>query len=120
MRTVLLIDDEEVLRRLLSRMLADAGWNVVQAENGAKALDAAEQLDGELGLVVTDLHMPVMDGVEFARAFRPHHPDIPILYITGGDWSECLDSDVPSGLLLRKPFHTDVFLDAVKRASGQA
>jgi CheY-like chemotaxis protein len=115
MRKVLLVDDEEVLRSLLSRMLADAGWDVIQAENGAQALDAARGLDGQLGLVVTDVHMPVMDGVEFARAFRPLHPDIPILYITGRDGAETHGPDVPPGMLLRKPFHAEEFIATVQR-----
>jgi CheY-like chemotaxis protein len=115
-RRVLLVDDEEILRRLLARMLADDGWDVVQAENGARALDVTQGLDGTLSLVVTDVHMPVMNGLEFARAFRQHHPGIPILYITGRDWDETVDLDVTPGILLRKPFHTEVFLDTVRRA----
>jgi two-component system cell cycle sensor histidine kinase/response regulator CckA len=114
--TVLLVDDEELLRRLLSRMLLEAGFTVMDAENGQRALEIARALDGELSLVVTDLHMPVMDGLEFARQFRSLHPLVPILFISGRDLPErplsleswCTD-------MLRKPFHTEVFLDAVGR-----
>lgn len=114
--TVLLVDDEELLRRLLSRMLLEAGFTVVDAENGRQALDIARDLDDKLGLVVTDLHMPVMDGLEFARALRPIRPSVPILFITGRDLPERSasgngwDDDV-----LRKPFAAEVFLDAVTR-----
>ena len=83
--TILLVDDEEFLRRLLARVLGGAGFDVVQAENGAAALRAAVGLDGTLRLVVTDIHMPVMNGIEFAREFRPHHPAVPVLFITGRD-----------------------------------
>jgi two-component system cell cycle sensor histidine kinase/response regulator CckA len=114
--TVLLVDDEELLRRLLSRMLLEAGFTVVDAENGKRALEIARVLDGDLGLVVTDLHMPVMDGLELARELRPTHPSVPILFISGRDLpgksgpSDRWDED-----LLRKPFSAEVFLEAVSR-----
>ena len=119
--TVLLVDDEELLRRLLSRMLLEAGFTVVDAENGRQALEIARDLDGQLGLVVTDLHMPVMDGLEFAREFRPIRPSVPILFITGRDLPErsasghAWDEDV-----LRKPFAAEVFLDAVTRLASSS
>ena len=83
--TILLVDDEEFLRRLLARVLGGAGFDVIEAENGAAALRAAAGLNGALRLVVTDIHMPVMNGIEFAREFRPHHPAVPVLFITGRD-----------------------------------
>lgn len=113
--TVLLVDDEELLRRLLSRMLSDAGFAVVEAENGAAALEAAKRLDGALRLVVTDIHMPVMDGLGFAQEFRPTHPDVPIIYISGRDLEESFTPQVTGWELLRKPFKTEVFLGTVER-----
>jgi CheY-like chemotaxis protein len=110
--TVLLVDDEELLRRLLSRMLVEAGFGVVEAENGARALERARRIDGALRLVVTDIHMPVMDGIEFARQFRPLHPAVPILFITGRDLP---DEPVPRGGLLRKPFPSEAFLATVSQ-----
>jgi CheY-like chemotaxis protein len=85
--TVLLVDDEEWLRRLLSRMLLEAGFTVVDAENGRQA-----------------------------QEFRPIRPSVPILFFTGRDLPEraasghAWDEDV-----LRKPFAAEVFLDAVTR-----
>jgi DNA-binding response OmpR family regulator len=114
--TVLLVDDEEILRRLLSRMLLEAGFTVVDAENGKRALEIARALDGALSLAVTDLHMPVMDGLEFARELRSTHPLVPILFISGRDLPErCVALDGCGGDILRKPFHTEAFLEAVAR-----
>jgi len=113
--TILLVDDEEFLRRLLARVLGGAGFDVVEAENGAAALRAAVGLDGALRLVVTDIHMPVMNGIEFAREFRPHHPAVPVLFITGRDASLSDDPAYFDGHLLRKPFRSEVFLAAVTR-----
>ncbi len=80
---VLLVDDEEILRRLLARALAGVGFQVLEAANGAEALKTALTLKGKLSLVVTDIRMPVMDGLDFALAFRPHFPTVPILFMTG-------------------------------------
>ena len=116
--TILLVDDEEFLRRLLARVLGGAGFDVVQAENGAAALRAAAGLNGALRLVVTDIHMPVMNGIEFAREFRPHHPAVPVLFITGRDTGTTDDPAYFDGHLLRKPFRSETFLAAVDRLLG--
>jgi CheY-like chemotaxis protein len=113
--TVLLVDDEELLRRLLSRILTEAGFGVVEAENGAVALETARRINGGLQLVVTDVHMPVMDGMEFARQFRPLHPAVPILFITGRDLPAGPDEPVPNKEMLRKPFRSEAFLAMVSQ-----
>ena len=116
--TILLVDDEEFLRRLLARMLGGAGFDVIEAENGAAALRAVVGLEGVLRLVVTDIHMPVMNGIEFAREFRPHHPAVPVLFITGRDPGLTDDPAYFDGHLLRKPFRSEVFLAAISRLLG--
>jgi DNA-binding response OmpR family regulator len=115
-RTVLLVDDEELLRRMLARLLDEAGFDVVEAENGSAALRAAQGVDSSsLSLVVTDIHMPLMSGTEFAREFRPLHPGVPLLFITGRDPSEADDPAHFNGYLLRKPFRSEVFIDTIDR-----
>jgi DNA-binding response OmpR family regulator len=109
-RTILLVDDEDLLRRLLARVLIEAGYNVIQAKNGAEGLAMSQTLDGSLGLLVTDIHMPTMGGIEFARHLRTIHSTVPILFITGRE------SDLPpdlNGTLLRKPFRAEAFLAAI-------
>jgi two-component system cell cycle sensor histidine kinase/response regulator CckA len=113
--TVLLVDDEELLRTLLSRVLTEAGFVVAQAENGRAALDLAAELEGELRLVVTDVHMPVMTGPEFVRELRPQYPTLPVLYITGRTVGLTRHG---AGELLQKPFTIDAFLDLVHRLVG--
>jgi CheY-like chemotaxis protein len=115
--TILLVDDEEFLRRLLARVLDGAGFDVIEAENGAAALRAVADLDGVLRLVVTDVHMPVMNGIEFAREFRPRYPAVPLLFITGRD-AGIDDPAFFDGHLLRKPFRSEAFLAAVARLLG--
>jgi CheY-like chemotaxis protein len=116
--TILLVDDEEFLRRLLARLLDGAGFDVIEAENGAAALRAAADLDGALRLVVTDVQMPVMNGIEFAREFRPRYPGVPVLFITGRDVGITDDPAFYDGHLLRKPFRSEAFLAAVARLLG--
>ena len=116
--TILLVDDEDLLRRLLARVLGGAGFDVVEAENGAAALRAAVGLEGAIKLVVTDIHMPVMNGIEFAREFRPSHPAVPVLFITGRDPGVTDDPACFDGHLLRKPFRSETFLAEVDRLLG--
>ena len=116
--TILLVDDEEFLRRLLARVLGGAGFDVIEAENGAAALRAVVGLEGVLRLVVTDIHMPVMNGIEFAREFRPQHPAVPVLFITGMEPGITDDPAYFDGHLLRKPFRSEAFLAAVARLLG--
>jgi two-component system cell cycle sensor histidine kinase/response regulator CckA len=113
--TVLLVDDEALLRRLLSRMLIEAGWTVIQADNGQSALEAAREMDGDLGLVITDIHMPVMDGLALARELQSIQPQVPVLYISGRDLPPSLGDSIPKERVLRKPFRTESFIDAVQR-----
>ena len=115
--TVLLVDDEESVRRVLARELTEAGLAVVQAGNGEQALQAARDHDGQFHVVITDISMPLMDGLEFARSFRPLYPRVPILFMTGNAAVASLAiGSEPQENLLRKPFGPDVFLKAVLRA----
>jgi two-component system cell cycle sensor histidine kinase/response regulator CckA len=105
-----------MVRSVVSRLLQDWDFKVVEADNGRTALQVARKLKGALSMVITDLAMPYMDGYEFASAFRPLYPDVPILFMTGqcpnalvGDLSREGDH------LLFKPFGPDGFLDTVAR-----
>jgi|1185.fasta_scaffold933476_1 CheY-like chemotaxis protein len=116
--TVLVVDDEEVLRTLLSRILQDAGLAVAEAPNGRVALELADALGDSLGLVVTDIQMPVMTGLEFVREFHPRHPHIPVLYMTGR--TATVPSDEYRDQLLQKPFTLQSFLARVTGMLGAA
>jgi DNA-binding response OmpR family regulator len=109
------VDEETMLRRLLARILDEAGFDVVEAENGEVALAAVASCGTGLQLVVTDVSMPVMSGIEFAREFRPRWPRVPILFITGKEPDPREGLVHAWGELLRKPFGPDVFLTTVQR-----
>ena len=82
MATIMLVDDSRSIRELVSHTLKDAGHQVLQAENGAQGVEIASKSD--LDLVLTDLNMPVMNGIECTRGIRalPRHESTPILLVT--------------------------------------
>ena len=114
---VLLVDDEELVRQLLARILTDAGYAVEEADNGASALQAARRLDGSLHLVITDLNMPVMDGLELARTLRATDGKIPFLFITGLDPALIYQAGFRAAVL-EKPFTPDAFLEKVAQLTS--
>lgn len=82
MPTVLIVDDEESVRRFVERVLQDAGCRTALAPDGPEAIEVAERL-GSFDLLVTDMMMPQMTGDELARRLRLKEPKLKILYLTG-------------------------------------
>lgn len=80
--TVLVVDDEESVRRFVERVLQDAGYRTALASDGPEAIEAAARL-GSFDLLVTDVMMPQMTGDELARRLRMTEPKLKILYLTG-------------------------------------
>ena len=115
---VLLVEDEPDVRRLMARMLEGSKCVIEEAENGATALQAARRLNGSLRLVVTDIDMPVMNGLDFARAFRETEPAVPILFVTGSHPAVVLEPEL-KGEVLAKPFAIETFLGTVMRLLTQ-
>ena len=101
---ILLVDDNPAILRILTAVLEDAGYIVHPANDGAAALERVERLD-ELALVVTDVVMPSIGGVELVRRLREHHRQLPALYVSGFSREGPADEDLAAyGTLLRKPF----------------
>ncbi|HEV8454179.1 MAG TPA: response regulator [Gemmatimonadales bacterium] len=116
--TVLVVDDEATVRSLTARMLEEHGYRVLEADDGVDALNLLESKDEHIDLVISDVVMPRLDGLELARCMEimPHPP--PILLMSGWGLS-ALEFERP---FLVKPFHADELLAAVCRllnASGQ-
>ncbi len=79
--TILLVDDEELLRAGVQEMLEIQGFNVITAPNGEQAL--ACLVDTDVDLVITDLVMPKMDGIDFVQQLRKIRPDVPVIVVSG-------------------------------------
>jgi PAS domain S-box-containing protein len=80
---VLVVEDEDAVRRLAARTLAQQGYEVLVASSGAEALELASRKDGAIHLVLSDVMMPGMNGAELARALEELLPGVPMLFMSG-------------------------------------
>jgi two-component system, cell cycle response regulator CpdR len=80
---ILLAEDEEALRAFIARALAQDGHDVVAAADGGEALDVLTREQGKFDLLLTDIRMPVMDGIALALAAARDYPELTILLMTG-------------------------------------
>jgi len=113
-----MVDDEPLLRSLLSRAFARADFEVVEAASGTAALQllCAEHFD----LVISDVQMPFMTGIELLRKLRHHQPDLPVVLISGvfelaPDQSL---ADIGAFAILSKPFPFEELHEVALRALG--
>lgn len=102
--TVLVVDDEQILRTYMTRVLESEGYSVIEAENGVEALSLLSRKDSGVvvDLVITDVRMPRMGGRALAANLAQDRTSPPVLFVSGSH----MPSDV-SGPLLRKPFMPD-------------
>jgi PAS domain S-box-containing protein len=118
-RTVLVVDDEEVVRRAASSVLERRGYRVLLAENGQEAVDIFREHAGEITAILLDLTMPVMDGEEAARYLHAIRPDVPILVSSGFDENVVARRFSGSRVAgyLRKPYTAKALLERIKSVS---
>jgi len=83
MPKVLIADDEDSMRQLVARAIAMDGHETVTAQDGAEALEILTHADGAFDLLLTDIQMPVMDGIALALSAARDFPDLTILLMTG-------------------------------------
>ena len=102
-KTVLIIEDETKLRRAVAAYLEDSGYLILEAENGREGIAriAAHQPD----VVLTDLRMPEMNGIEVVTWMQQHSPRIPVIVISGTGDQHAVDTSLAAGakLYLTKP-----------------
>jgi PAS domain S-box-containing protein len=113
---LLLADDEEGIRKVLGIYLADSGFEVLTAENGLQALEIFRK-EHPL-IVLTDLRMPGLDGIELLRTIKSERPDTEVIMITGhGDMDLAIESlKLEATDFVTKPINDDVLAIALKRA----
>jgi len=118
--TILFVDDEESLRMLATEMLGSLGYTVITAKNGIEALERYAEKRGEIALVILDLIMPEMGGVETFRRLREIDPAARVLVSSGyaGDGRpEMLLAEGVAGYL-RKPYRLGALAAAIRQALG--
>lgn len=115
--TIVLIEDEAMLRALLHRALAESGFEVAEAADGAQALDVLQELDGGVTAVVCDVIMPNVGGKELARRMRVRWPAIPILFMSGYTNEEIIRRGLldPQEAFIQKPFAPGELTAAIRR-----
>jgi len=115
--TVLLVDDEEAIREIMSLSLADLGYPVLTASGGEEALAVFEA--NSPGIVLTDIKMPGMDGVELLRRLKEKDPDTEVIMISGhGDMNLAIKSLKFEALdFITKPVRDELLVNALRRAS---
>ncbi|MEO8090331.1 MAG: PAS domain S-box protein [Gemmatimonadales bacterium] len=104
--TILVIEDEDLVRNLASRGLRDQGYSVIEARNGVKALQYIEEHPGTIDLVISDVVMPEMGGREFGQGLHRLEPTLPVLFMSGYTGEDVVQRGLlePGAPFQQKPF----------------
>jgi DNA-binding NtrC family response regulator len=120
-RTILVVDDEPYIRSLIKSVLARDGHDILEAADGTEAIAVWERSREAIDLLLTDIVMPRMDGLELAEQLSSRSPRVRVLYMSG----RCEIADVQKRIkrrgsgFIRKPFDIEGLTLAVTRILGQ-
>lgn len=118
MARILIAEDDDIIRSLLVRALSDDGHKLTATADGAAALEALNEHNGEFDLLLSDVKMPKVDGIDLAFAAGRGHPNIPIMLMTGladqRERANGLDAFVHD--IIVKPFSIEQIKTAVREA----
>jgi len=117
MARILLIDDDDLVRKMLNLTLTHFGHTVIEARNGKEGVRLLPQSKAEL--IITDLVMPEKDGFEILRELRDHRPPVKIIVISGGVRGEMANylevaKRLGAGKVLAKPFANEALIAAIE------
>ncbi len=120
--TILLVEDEESVRRLMSHVLRGRGYRVLEASNGQEAMEIFEAHGPEIHIVLTDMVMPKMNGRELGVRLRNARPDLPVIYVSGYTDDVLLRTGAlsPGMAFLQKPLRPEVLAAKVREALDSA
>ena len=123
--TILVVDDDRVVRRSAADALRQAGYQVLEAASGADALAESRALAGDLHLLLTDVSMGNMDGGELAETLAAERPGLKVIYMSGYTGGAALHDGVrEEGVaFIAKPFVVEVLLRRVRsilKGSGES
>ena len=113
--TILIADDEELLRQVSSRILQRAGYHVLLACDGEEAVQLVIEHGDQINLAILDVMMPNMTGREACNRIAEINPDLPLLFCTGHDPAVAQSGEIPAGYpVVQKPFTAEQLADAVR------
>jgi two-component system cell cycle sensor histidine kinase/response regulator CckA len=111
---ILVVEDDTTVRELTGRILENGGYTILTAGSAEKALEILAN-GGPVDLMITDMVMPGMNGMELSQEALQTRPDLPILFISGYTDDPGIRLGVPDGLpFLSKPFHPNELLSKVR------
>lgn len=113
-QTVLLVDDEASVRLYVTTVLRREGFQVLEAADGVDALTMLREIRGAVDVLVTDIEMPRMTGIELVTAAKIAFPGIQVVYISGEHLQQELHDPQHCVAFLQKPFLPQAVLDAVR------
>ncbi|HEX6643730.1 MAG TPA: response regulator [Gemmatimonadales bacterium] len=121
MGSIIVADDEEAVRQLTVRILTEEGYSVYEARDGEEAMHLAEQHAPDVALVLSDILMPRLNGVQLLEHLSRRFPSLPVLLMSGYSTLELMTRAiaVPCGYLT-KPFPAETLLDEVRRCLATA
>ena len=112
--TILVAEDEPIIRNLLNLILTKSGYNVLSATDGQEALQIASEHDYGIDMLVSDIQMPGMTGVELAKELERFRPNLPILLMSG--FSQGMLILETGWSFLEKPFFPSAMLQKVSES----
>ena len=115
--TILLVEDNATVRGAAKNILAEAGYCVLEAGNGAEAIASARQHDRQIDLLLADIRMPGISGRDVAECLRTKDPQISVLYMSGYEGPNLGDDCF---VLFRKPFTGAALLEKVRETLDSA
>lgn len=118
MARILIAEDDDGVRELVARALGEDGHELTAMPDGAAALDALNRRGGQYDLLLSDVKMPIMDGIALALAAGRDHPDLRIMLMTGyaEQRERAHDLDALVHDVINKPFSVDQIKSAVREA----
>ena len=117
--TVLLVDDEDLLRQSLSAMLEHLGATVLPASNGAEGVEVFQQNSDSIDMAIVDMSMPVMNGPEAIAKMHKIKAECKFVALTGHSEFKMDSKDVPITAVLKKPFSIRVLADLLNEELPQ-
>lgn len=118
MRTILLVEDEDMLRGLIRELLEIKGYSVIEASEGVEALEMMRSSDRPIDLVLTDVVMPNMSGSELAERLKEDYPGLKVIFMSGftGANNAAIHKNLgmPGVAFLQKPFRLNALIGVVE------
>ncbi|WP_438027283.1 response regulator [Sorangium sp. So ce233] len=122
-KKILLVEDSSTVRQQVGILLQGAGYGTLEADNGRDAVAAVAASKGDLAMIIADVNMPVMNGIEMIQGLRDKNlaTGVPILMLTTEGQPELIEKARKAGAKgwIIKPFKPDLLLAAVKKLAGE-